>query len=289
MNAVNSAITSLFNLLMKPLGVLGPEVALVLVSGIFGILALICFKFISSQKGIKGVKDKIKGGLIQIRIYQDDLGLVARGVGTVLGRNIQYLTYNFAPILPLLVPFTFVAAQLVVRFAFAPLPVWDAEQQAQWSAGKGTTITIELAEEYAADASKLTLDLPETVEAKTKLVRIPSKGKAFIEVLPVGSGVEDIVVRIDGEEVARKQIVTGDVEAPAVMQPERVGDFLSAFLWPAEDTLSETPLKHIAFAYPERDLRFPFMPDGPVGVLLIFLVASMVFGVAILKPLNIQI
>lgn len=289
MNAVNGAITSLFNLFMKPLGALGPEVALILVSGIFGILALICFKFISSQDGIKGVKDKIKGGLIQIRIYQDDLGLVAKGVGTVLGRNIQYLTYNFAPILPLLVPFTFVAAQLVVRFAFAPLPVPEGGADADWNPGQGTTISIELNEDQASKASALSLDLPDTLEAKSKLVRIPSKGKAFIEVVPIASGVEDIVVRIDGEEVARKQIVTGDAEAPPVMQSERVSDFFSAFLWPAEDTLSGTPLKHISFAYPERDLRFPFMPDGPVGVLLVFLVASMIFGVAVLKPLNIQI
>jgi len=31
------------------------------------------------------------------------------------------------------------------------------------------------------------------------------------------------------------------------------------------------------------------MPDGPLGVIVLFFVASIVFGLAVLKPLNIQI
>ena len=38
----------------------------------------------------------------------------------VLARNFQYLAYNLGPFLPLAIPFVFVLAQLVVRYAYAP-------------------------------------------------------------------------------------------------------------------------------------------------------------------------
>ena len=68
MNALNHASNALFDLVLTPLEALGQEFALIMVSGIFGVLALIIFKKISSQKGIKAAKDKIKGHMIEIRI-----------------------------------------------------------------------------------------------------------------------------------------------------------------------------------------------------------------------------
>ena len=106
MNGLNRAAGVFFDVFATPFEVLGTELALILMSGIFGILALLVFKQISWQNGIRATKDKIKGHMIAIRIYQDDLGIVGKSVGTVLVRNVQYLGLNFLPIVPLL--FTFV-------------------------------------------------------------------------------------------------------------------------------------------------------------------------------------
>jgi hypothetical protein len=82
--------------------------------------------------------------------------------------------------------------------------------------------------------------------------------------------------------------VTAGEEPQRLMQPERVSSFFSSWLWPAEPTFAaESPIGSVSFEYPERDLGF--FPGGPFGVLLIFFLASILFGVAILKPLNIQI
>ena len=53
MNAINGALTALFDLVLKPLEAIGPEFSLTVVSGVFGVLALVIFKYISWQKGIK--------------------------------------------------------------------------------------------------------------------------------------------------------------------------------------------------------------------------------------------
>ena len=128
MNFVNRAMGGIFDVVLAPLELLGIEWALILVSGIAGIGGLICFKFISWQGGIKDVKDKIKGNLIAIRIYQDDLFIVFKAVLKILVRNVQYIALNFGPLLPLFAPFVLVLAQLVVRYGYDPLPVVTAEQ-----------------------------------------------------------------------------------------------------------------------------------------------------------------
>ena len=61
-----------------------------------------------------------------------------------------------------------------------------------------------------------------------------------------------------------------------------------AVLWPAEDTLAGTGLTEIRFRYPESDLGW--LPlSGPFGVLVAFVLASMVVGFIFLKPLGVQI
>jgi hypothetical protein len=286
MNAVNAAATAVFDVLMSAFDWMGPSLALILVSGLFGILALIAFKHISFQRGIKSVKDKIKGAMIEIRLYQHDLGIVAKAVGKVLGRNVQYLGLNFGPILPLLVPFTLVAAQLVVRNGFAPLPLWT-EARGEWQPGKGHVVTVELDEDSRELASDVVVELPSTLQLKSEIVRSATKGRVWFEVVAVESGVADIVFRTPDGQAVTKQVVTGAAPLPRSMQSERTASFWESWLWPAEDTLSGTPFERIAFVYPERDL--PWLPDGPLMIVGVFFAASMAFGIAVLKPLGITI
>jgi len=292
MNALNGAATAVFNILLTPLEALGEELALILVSGIFGILALICFKHISSQKGIKMAKDKIKGHMIEIRLYQDDLLIVTKAIGKVLLRNLQYLTFNFGPILPLLVPFTFVAAQLVVRYSFEPLQVQAVEDVRL--AGEGVTIQIDMRPGEEKRVSDLSISLPDGLVATSPLVRIPAKGLAYQEFIATRSGDFEVGITIAGQDGDSsgagfsKRVVAGDTEA-RMLQGARVTSLFSSVLWPAEDTVpAGVPVANISFEYPRSDLGW--LPgSGELGVLLVFLVASMLFGVAVLKPLGITI
>ena len=86
MNAINRATSSIFDVLLTPFELLGPEISLILVSGLFGILALLVFKQISWQAGIKQTKDKIKGHMIAIRICTRTTSSV---VGCVGGQGVH--------------------------------------------------------------------------------------------------------------------------------------------------------------------------------------------------------
>ena len=289
MNALNSLTSSLFNVLLTPFEMLGDAFSLIVVSGIFGVVCLLVFKQISWQSGIKGTKDKIKGNMIAIRIYQDDLGIVSKSVSKVLLRNVQYLGLNFGPILPLIAPMMLVAAQFVVRYAFEPLPVVSSDAEvAEMLPGEGTLIDVEFKPGFEALAGEIQLRLPGGLEAVSRPNRNTTEGTYALEVVARRSFVGDIEFLLNGRTVGTKEIVAGD-EFPRLMQPERVSGFWSAWLWPAENTFDgDSPLARVSFRYPERP-TLPFLPDGVLGVLLGFFISTILFGVAILKPFNIQI
>jgi hypothetical protein len=232
--------------------------------------------------------------MIEIRIYQDDLRVVGRAVGLVLLRNFQYLGLNFAPVIPLVVPFAFVAAQFVVRYAYDPLPVVEAG--ADLLPGQGTLVEVQLARGHHGEARELQVELPPGLRALSPLVRAPSEGRAFIEVAPLDAGVHEIAFTLPGGERGTKQIVSG-TSAPRVMQPRRVSsrDWYRLddpdhwpVLWPAEPAFERSsPFRSIVLAYPERDLGW--LPDGELGILITIVVASMVVGAAAIKPLGVQI
>lgn len=287
MNAINATITKVFDLLLTPFEALGIEWAIILVSGIFGILALVAFKHISYQRGIKGTKDRIKGHMIEIRLYQDDLGTVSKAIGKVLLRNLQYLALNFGPFIPLAIPFVFVLAQLVVRYSFDPIPI-TADPSAVM-AGRGTLVRVEFTDGHARDAEGLEIRYPEGVVPVSPLVPVESLGEAYQEVVVTAPGVHELELLLPGQDPVRKRLVAGQRGQVRWMQPERVSGVLSAALWPAEERIDgSSPIARIAFTYPESDLGW--LPgSGVLGVLLVFLVASMAFGFAMLKPLGVTI
>lgn len=291
MNGLNSAATSVFDVLFTATDWAGSATTLIFWSGVFGVLALLVFKRISWQKGIKSAKDKIKAHMIEIRLYQDDLAVVASAVVKVLLRNFVYLGLNFGPIVPLAVPFMALTAQLVVRQAYDPLPLH--ERGAKVLAGRGTLLEIELA--GGADVSALAVTLPDGLQAVSPLVRVPSEGRAFLEFVAVAPGQHEIVLE-HGAARETKLVVAG-AEAPRAMQPRRVSsrDWLALadadrlpLLWPAEPAFaSDSPFRVVAIAYPYRDQGW--LPDGEGGILITVALASIVIGAAALKPLGVQI
>ncbi len=295
MNALNGAMTGLFDLVLAPFEFMGVAWALILSSGIFGVLALVAFKFISSQRRIKAVKDRIKGHIIAIRIFQDDLRVVGGAVVKILLRNFQYLGLNFGPFIPLAIPFVFVVAQFVVRYAYAPVAL--SENPSAQLAGAGTLLEVQLVSDAPEALIKdLKVTLPDGVVAVSPLVRIPSERRAYQEIAATKSGVHEIRFALGNGATETKSFCAGD-KSLRVMQPRRVNnrDWYKLIdpdhwpvLWPAEAGFpSSSPFSSVAIAYPARDLGW--LPGGEGGILLTFVVASMLFGIAALKPLGVQI
>jgi hypothetical protein len=284
MNALNRACSKIFDFLLLPLDRLGFPCGLLVTSAVFGVLALIAFKYLSAQKRIKATKNLIKGHLIEIRIYQDDLAIVGRAIGKVVLRNFQYLSLNLAPFALLAFPFALVLAQLVVRYGYEPVRIHDAGETVL--PGRGAMIAVELERARADDVRGLRVELPAGIRALSPLLRVPSEGRAYQEVVAVEPVRGEVsVVLADGSRATKA--ITAGVTGTS-LQPERGRGFFSALLWPAEENLpTDSPFEVVKLEYPERAMGW--FPDGPAGVLLVFLVVSMLAGLLVLKPLRIQI
>ncbi|MBI5365290.1 MAG: hypothetical protein HZA53_19085 [Planctomycetes bacterium] len=282
MNTINHAVSAVFDVLLWPLDQLGRPAALIVASAIFGVFALFLFKHVSFQKAIRAAKDRIQAGLIEIRIYQDDLRVASKAIAKVLLRNFAYLGLNLLPFVPLSIPFAFVLAQFVVRYGFAPVEVHAGPTPIV--AGQGTMIEVELASGHEEAVNGLAIEYPAGIEPISPLVRV--NGRAFQEVVARSAGRHELVVTLADGARATKLLFAG--AGARSMQGERGTGVFHALLWPAEDALAaDAPIARIAFAYP--DARLGWFPGGTEGVLLVFFVASMLGGALAIKPLKVQI
>ncbi len=281
MDAIQRFITASFDLVLQPLERLGLEFALIVVSGVFGVLALLVFKYISPQASIRRAKDQIKGHMIEIRLYQDDLRLVTRAIGKVLWHNLRYVCLNFGPFIPLAIPFALVAGQLVARYSFEPMPVTQAPQSAL--AGEGHMLSLTWTGE-----EPISVRFPEGVLPVSGLLQVPEQGRAFQEFVVQAPGHFEIAIERGGETTI-KRLWAGEraQEGPRypAVQPLRTSNW-EQILWPAEASLSHWD--RVEFRYPESTLGW--LPgQGPSGVLLNLILFSMLFGFVALKPLGVEI
>ncbi|MDF1801107.1 MAG: hypothetical protein P1V81_18210 [Planctomycetota bacterium] len=287
MDALNGLANGLFNLLLWPFEGLGALVTLTVVSIVFMPLSMLFFKRFSSQKGIAAAKGKIKGHMIEIRIYQDDLMVVMKAVCKVMYYNLKYLFLNFAPFVPLSIPFVIVVAQLVVRFGFAPIPV-EENELADLRPGQGVMIEVVFDEDSKAKALDLEIVLPEGggLAFLSPIVANAADGVAFREFVVVKPGAYDVEFRVGGE-TETKRVVTG-TEPERLMQPIRTSSFWDQWLWPVEPSFSAASgLASIEIAYPDRQLTW--MMDGAGGVFIMFVIVAFIIGGAAIKIFDIQI
>ncbi len=287
MDAVHRLISRLLDLAFGPLERLGSEWVIVVTGALFGVFALWAFKYMSPQGAIKRTKDRIKGHLIEIRLYQDNLRLVTAAIGKVLWANLRYLGLNMGPFVPLAIPFALLAGQLVVRYAYDPIPL--EAHAGPHLAGDGVTLKLS-AEDPSDWQANLALQGPEELVVASPLVRAVAQGVAFQAFRPLTQGLHEVQITW-GDQSMVKPIWAGPPEVlgtPRVpLQPLRLRG-VERLLWPAEPGLDLDGLARVEFTYPERSQGW--LPgSGPLAVLLWFVLSSLAAGFAAIKPLRVQI
>ena len=116
------------------------------------------FGKISDQEAIKLIRDRIRGNLIGVRLFQHDVRIVLNLQATITRDTLRFMKHALGPIVLLLVPLLFVMIQLHLRFSVRPL-----------QPGEPAVVTV-----HVRDAQALRNELHlETVE--TPPVRIPSR------------------------------------------------------------------------------------------------------------------
>ena len=258
-------MNTIFNGIDIALGWAGPLAVVVIVSALTGVLFIMAFPHVSAQGRIAAVKAKISHNLLGIRIFQDDMPTVGRGVSGALGWNMVYLGLNALPMVVLAAPFMVVWFQLNSLYAFQPL-----------SQGEQTVVVVEVA--AGVDPAQVEIQMP----AGASLVnRVNMVGKLAFTLSADQVGSSDLVLRHGGIEVTKAlEINTSPNRLARMRTSEPWSNFIAAkdpIIYFGEPVLpADSPIVSVWIEYPPAPLG-PF-GGGEITIMLIFVLVSMAFG-----------
>ncbi len=246
---------------------------MIVVSFLTGILMLWLWGKISNQEGIKRVKEKIRGNLIGVRLFQDDLRITMLLQGRIFRHTLSYMRYALLPMLILLVPVILVMIQLNLRFSVRPLePGQRTLVEAKVRDGENSLGTIQL-------------EVPQGVVVETPVVHDPLEGEATWRVRADQAGRYKVTVRA-GQDAVEKDLVVGSSwgKVSALRTGRSPWEML---LWPGE-----VPIE-TASAIASVEVRYPALAMPLFGWnihwLVYFFVLSVAFGFAFKGVFGVQI
>lgn len=270
---LNAALTGLFDLVFYPFRWLQPFWGLAFISLVTGVLMLWIFGKLSDQDTIHTVRDRIRGNLLGVRIFGDDIGLLFKLQGRVMKDTGLYLRYAFAPMLVMLVPVLLILTQMNLRFAARP-----------FEPGESATVKVALAD-GAAVGRDVVLEVPPGVVVETPGVPAEELGEVVWRVRAESPGRHELTVKA-GASAVRKEFVVGERWGPVSTLRTGRGVF-EEILYPGEAPIAASEaVRAVEVDYPPLDIRaFGFGVDW----MIFFFVASIVFGFLFKKPLGIEI
>jgi hypothetical protein len=195
--ALNAASTAGFDLwfaLLAPLPALAQIGATALPVTVF---ALLVFRWVSNQAGIRRAKERIKAHLLELWLYKDDPLVLLGAQGRVLWNSFVYLGHSLLPLLVMIGPVALVLVQLESRFAWRAL-----------APGEPVLMVLTLADPAAVGSVAGEFEGDGGVRAETPALRVPDRGQVFwrLHVAAEGEAVARIAV---GEVTVERRIVAG--------------------------------------------------------------------------------
>ena len=268
---LNRPLTGLFDLLFRPFLGLAPIWALLVISLVSGVLMLWIFGKVSDQKAIGVVRDKIRGHLLGLRIFGDEIGLLLMLLGRSLRATAVYMKYAVVPMLVMMLPMVLILIQMNLRFAVRPL-----------QPGEKTVLTVKLRE--LPSASPVELQVPPGVVLETTAVRVDALQEVSWRIRADEPGDYKLLIRSAGIET-EKQLRVG--AGWGAVSPLRTANAMDLLLYPGEPPIDpQASIESIRLTYDSLPIRIlGFHVNWLVG----FFVASIAFGFAFRKRLGVEI
>ncbi|MDI6809300.1 MAG: hypothetical protein QME66_10005 [Candidatus Eisenbacteria bacterium] len=267
MDFISKIITWLLDLLVLPFGKTHHTLGLVWLSLLTGVGMAFVFKLTSNQEKIKKSKDRFKSFILEMRIYQDDLGAIFRAFLNSLKANLAYLRYIVVPFLVIIIPAAIIFMQLDERYGrryIAP--------------GSTTLVTIRLvrgADPYAVSSS---ITCSPGVSLDAGPVRIREERELDWRLRVDSSGTHTVTISIDGHEY--KIPLVAEPSYRMIGSTRAASSFIESFLHPAFPAIPKnSPIKTVKLRFPGASYPLLFWH---VHWILIFLVYSLI-GAAVVK------
>jgi hypothetical protein len=268
MTWINRGLGALVDAALFPFQSLPPLAGLSAVSLVVAIGMLLAFRATSDQPAIAAVKRRIRAGIFEIRLFNDDLRALF-STRDVLRHNVTYLRLSLAPVPWLIVPFVLLIAQLQFYYGY------DG-----FTPGQSALVQVRLrdvAVPASGAAPAIELQAPSGLSVQSPLVWIPSQREAAWRIGMDKPGDYTLTIVLDGRPVTKWIRVSDRV---GWCTPERrEAGFINELLYPAEPPIEPAvPIDVISVAYPDRQVSLLGLP---VGWMVAFFALSLVFAVVL--------
>jgi uncharacterized membrane protein (DUF106 family) len=269
---LNGAVTWLFDVMFLPVRGMGPLWALLIFSVLTGVLMLWIFGKVSDQDTIKVVRDRVRGHLLGIRLFGDDVGTLFLLQWRLLRDNAIYMKFALLPMLIMLVPVLLILAQLNLRFEMQPL-----------EPGQIALVKVQVRDAQTI-RDGVTLEVPDGIVVETPAVRAPSILEVAWRVRAENPGSHVMRIHADNAPVEKTLVIADHWGATSSL---RTSGVIDGFLYPGEAPIDPASgIVSIEVTYPGLPLRiFGF----ELHWMVIFFVVSLVAGFALRGPLGVEI
>jgi uncharacterized membrane protein (DUF106 family) len=249
-----------------------PQVIVIAISLVVGLLMVLVFRYLSDQKAIHVAKDQLKAHLLAVRLYQDQLPVVVRSYSRILRGTVRYMRLAFRPLLFAIIPITLLIVQLDRYLGLKPL-----EPSQPFLVKVQTTKPDSL--------NDIALQLPAGMSVSAPAVHVPASNEVVWRVVGQQDGRFDLNVAADGQSYAKQVVLSPGLSR---VSPVRLRDqWWERFFSSGESALPDSsPIQSISVDYPERSIRL-FWIDW--NWIVFFFVASLVAGFFFKTVLGIEV
>jgi hypothetical protein len=254
-----------FDVVLAPFGHRWVAFDLLLWPVLGGLLALFVLKAVSNQAAIVKTKQQISMRLLEIRLFQHDLGQVLQSTAAILWKNTLYVGHNLLPMIVMTPGMLILITQLVANYAYEPSP-----------SGATEVLLVELADDATVSPYDVKLTLPPGVELDAPPVRT-ADGEILWRLHATADGDHELALDVDGEQLTKIWSVGG---GPRKVPVKRLQS-LESFLYPGEAALPGSSAVHSIVVGKPHVRPLAFFPDGEGGILGWFFVMSLVAGFAL--------
>ncbi len=272
----NFGVSRIVNIVLTPFESFQPVLPLAIVSLVMGIFMLLIFRYTSNQKEIRKTKDLIKGHLIEIRLFKDNLRVLLSAQKKILLYNLKYMALAVKPMLFMILPVGIALIQMNDWFGHRPL-----------RPGESAVVAVGVSHEKAADLSDVAIEVDKGLTVETPALRMPDANEVDWRIRADVPGEHRVIVRASGYTF-QKQVVVSESPLVRVSSVRVAASTLwDSFFNPGEEPLPANPLvNRIEVGYPHRSIE---ILGWKFNWLLVFFVLSMAFGLAFKRFFKVEI
>jgi hypothetical protein len=244
-----------------------PTLLVILGSIVLGMLMVIVFRYTSNQKDIRAAKDRLKAHLLAFRLFQDQISVVMRSYPRMLLAIGRYLRVGSAPLLVVIVPVTFLVAELDHYFGSLPIR-------------SGQAFLVKAQASNAGALNRLSLQLPIGLNATAPAVHVYAKNEVAWRLVAAKDGNYRIEIEVAGQAFSKSLVVGSGL--PRLSRIRCRGFWERMFLSAEPPLPDNSSVESIEVLYPNRTISVAGIESNWIWFLFVVSLAAGFFFKSIL-------